>query len=92
MYRHSTIAYFGSAVQVQRKSILSAALLMCSPPTWVCMGLGRYHIGFGACVLLKELLIHFVRIDYQGLKDEAPCYHMLSKCYQNVRPFHVFLC
>ncbi len=24
----------GSAVQVQRKSILSAALLMCPPPTW----------------------------------------------------------
>ncbi len=33
-YRHRTSAYFGGAVQVQRKSILSAALLMCSPPTW----------------------------------------------------------
>ena len=32
--RHRTCAYFGSAVQVQRKSILSAALLMCPPPTW----------------------------------------------------------
>ncbi len=32
--RHRTSAYFGSAVQVQRKYILSAALLMCSPPTW----------------------------------------------------------
>ena len=33
----SASAYFGSAVQVQRKSILSAALLMCPPPTWVCI-------------------------------------------------------
>ncbi len=32
--RHRTSAYFGSAVQVQRKSILSAVLLMCSLPTW----------------------------------------------------------
>ena len=32
--RHRTSVYFGSAVQVQRKSSLSAALLMCSPPTW----------------------------------------------------------
>ncbi len=32
--RHRTSAYFGSAVQVHRKSILRAALLMCPPPTW----------------------------------------------------------
>ncbi len=32
--RHRASAYFGSAVQVQRKSSLSTALLMCSPPTW----------------------------------------------------------
>ena len=44
------------------------------------MELGRDHIGFEVCVLLKELLMHFVRKDYQRLKDEAPCYHMLSKC------------
>ena len=33
--RYCPHADFGSAVQVQRKSILSAALLMCPPPTWV---------------------------------------------------------
>ncbi len=32
--RHGTSAYFGSAVQVQRKPILSTALLMYPPPTW----------------------------------------------------------
>ncbi len=32
--RHRTSAYFGSAVQVQKKSILSTALLMYPPPTW----------------------------------------------------------
>ena len=36
--RHrTTSAYLRSAVQVQRKSILSAALLMYPPPTWVYM-------------------------------------------------------
>ncbi len=33
--RHRTSAYFGSAVQVQSKSILSAALLMYPSLTWV---------------------------------------------------------
>ena len=35
--RHRTSAYFGSAVQVQRKSILSTGLLLYPPPppTWV---------------------------------------------------------
>ena len=32
--RHRTSAYFRSAIQVQRKSILSTVLLMYPPPTW----------------------------------------------------------